>query len=569
MAKHDNNINNNHIEDSELSTDTTPKHIDNGDVQRENTGKHFKEANQNTDKEKQEVDINQEDNEEPTLNNVSQDESKKSNAEEGKTQQQDSEPIKKDISNEASMDSENIRSNTIMKDLSEIQVDDSDDEVLDAFDYGEENPNSESLSIDDSLDIDEGTAKIASADEVIDKKDTAGNTPKKKRKKKPIITAIIVILICLLSVAGAWAYSIFNTSFEDEDENAIAEELTAANFNEPFYMLLIGTDTREEGSYKLTDGRSDTCILARIDPVDYVVTMVSIPRDTKITTSDGYTCKFNELYATGGVAATIKQVKKMTGVEISHYAEISFNGLSDMIDSVGGVEVYVPTAIDDPKAGPEVPQGLNNLNGEQALAFSRSRDFADGDFTREADQRILIKALIDKAFKVGTVDVVNLLRAVKNFVKTDLRLGDMAKLATQFMTADTEMKFYSAMIPVMNAGEGGVSYVKVDTPGLKRMLKMVENGEDPSMVELDSGASVGSSRDAQELANKQKEYYAAHPDSPGKISNSSNSDYSYDYDSYSYDNGYSNRNSYSSENYNGYGNNSQSYGEYDSGYYDY
>lgn len=398
------------------------------------------------------------------------------------------------------------------------------------------------LSVDETFKIDDNAKKI----KPVTGRNLTTKNKKKSSKKKPIIVAIIVILICLLSIGAAWAYSFLNTSFDDEEADKINEELSQANFDEPFYMILIGTDTREHGSYKLTDGRSDSCIVVRIDPVTFTVTLISIPRDTKITTSDGYICKFNELYATGGVSATIKQVKKMLDIDIAHYAEVSFNGLSDMIDAVGGVEVDVPEEIDDPKSGAYVPKGLNLLNGEQALSFSRSRNFADGDFTREADQRILIKALIYKAFNVGTSGLPNLLKAAKNFVKTDLRLGDMIGLASQFMMSDQETKIYQTMLPVLNAGENGISYVKLDIPGTKRMMKMVENGEDPSMVELDSGASVGSSRDAQELAKKQKEYYAQHPDSPGKISNSkeysskNNSSYSDNEDYNSSDKSYNN-----------------------------
>lgn len=340
-----------------------------------------------------------------------------------------------------------------------------------------------------------------------------------KEKKKKIIIACVTVGVCILSILAAWLFSFLNTSFEDDDFK-IKDELTETSFHEPFYMLLVGTDTREGKSYKLSDGRSDSCILVRIDPINYVVTMISIPRDTKITV-DGYTQKFNATYAAGGIKATIKQVKEMMGVDISHYAEISFNGLTDMVDAVGGVEVDVPQAISDPNVDVYVPAGRQTLNGVQALSFSRSRHFGDGDFTRSADQRVLIEALINKAYHTDISELPNILRAAKNFVKTDLRLGDMIGLATQFMTADQEMKIYSAMVPSTTSSEDGVSYVLTDKSALKRMMKMVENGEDPLMVEIDSGASVCSSRDAADLEKRRKEYYEQHPDSPGRISNSS------------------------------------------------
>lgn len=147
-------------------------------------------------------------------------------------------------------------------------------------------------------------------------------------------------------------------------------------------MALIGTDTREQWkSYSLEDGRSDTCLLARIDPVNYQVTLVFIPRDTQIE-MNGETVKFNAAYSSGGIAQTIEEVKKLCGVNVSHYAEISFNGLTDLVNAVGGVDVVVPEEVNDINTGVYVPAGQQHLNGEQALSFARTRQFADGDFTR-------------------------------------------------------------------------------------------------------------------------------------------------------------------------------------------
>lgn len=349
-------------------------------------------------------------------------------------------------------------------------------------------------------------------------------------KKKKIVAAIIVSALCVISVASAAIWSFLNISFEDDDE--IRGELATTSFEEPFYMLLIGTDTREEGTYSLEDGRSDSCILVRIDPTTYVVSMISIPRDTKITVN-GSVEKFNAVYAAGGVSATISQVKKMLGVEISHYAEISFNGLTDMVDAVGGVDVNVPEEINDDQTEVYVPAGQQTLNGAQALSFARSRKFADGDFTRTADQRVLIDALINKAYKMDLVDLPNLLRAAKNFVKTDLRLGDMLGLATQFKNAE-QLTTYSAMVPSMNAGEGGISYVKTDNAAWHRMLKLLEDSENPLFTEVDTDAQICSSRDAQSLKDLQEKHWKEHPDCPGRIANSSSSS-NYESDYYEYD----------------------------------
>lgn len=346
---------------------------------------------------------------------------------------------------------------------------------------------------------------------------------KKKGKGWKIALTILIILMVIGSVAFAALYSYLNKSFDSEDEEALKakDTLTQASFDEPFYMVLVGTDTRAENqepgatkTYSLEGGRSDTCMLVRIDPKQYKVTVISIPRDTQVTIN-GSTEKFNAAYNYGGIAGTIEQVKKLCNVEVAHYAEVSFNGLVDMVDAVGGVEVDVPEAINDPKSGAPVPQGKQTLNGEQALSFARSRNFADGDFTRSADQRILVEALINKAYNLNVGELPGVLRAAKNFVKTDLTLSQMVGLATQFKNAN-QLTIYSAMVPSTTGMEGGVSYCYADKEALGRMMKMAENGEDVSMLEVTSGASIGSSRDDAAHKQKQAEYYAAHPDSPGR-----------------------------------------------------
>lgn len=391
--------------------------------------------------------------------------------------------------------------------------------------------------IPDVGDTKSGLEKLAASSKSSTAKRAQEKLAAKKRKKRNIIIAACVTLACILSVIGAIIFSIMNTSFEDD--SGVHDELTKTSFDQPFYMLLVGTDTREGGSYNLSDGRSDSCIVVRIDPIDMKVTMISIPRDTKVTV-DGYTQKFNSIYASGGIKATIQQVKKMLGIDISHYAEISFNGLKDMVDAVGGVDIDVPYEIADPKAG-YVPAGHQHLDGEQALAFSRSRDFGDGDFTRSADQRLLINALIQQAYQVDKSELPNLLRAAKNFVKTDMKLGDMVGLAMQFKESDKPLTVYSAMIPSYTSGEGGVSYVVTDTEALGRMMKMVENGEDPILLETDGRSAVTSSINNKELEARKKEYYEQHPDSPGKLpatkSKNSNS-YGSGYDDYYGDSGY-------------------------------
>ena len=184
--------------------------------------------------------------------------------------------------------------------------------------------------------------------------------------------------------------------------------------------------------------------------------MVSIPRDTKIDI-DGYgTNKFNAAYAYGGAAGAVREANQLLGVEISHYAEVNFGKLKELVDAVGGVDVEVTELIDDPDADgtaahPEWPrviieEGEQHLNGNEALVFARSRAYADGDFTRTANQRKLIMAIVNKVLDLNATDLLGVIQAASQCVTTDLAVGDIAALAQQFQD-EGDLTIYSAMVP--------------------------------------------------------------------------------------------------------------------------
>ncbi len=317
---------------------------------------------------------------------------------------------------------------------------------------------------------------------------------KGKRGRKVAIGIVCVLLLAFIGV-GAYAFMFMNEinsdlsgSYTEEEEMDIQEALAKGNsFNEVFYVLLLGSDSRDADDF--TGSRSDTNILTRVDPVNKVVTMVSIPRDTKIEL-DGYgTQKFNASRAYGGVAGVIREASKLCGVEISHYVEIGFDGVMDLVDSIGGVEVDVPYEIHDDDAWVDIEAGYQTLSGWDALGFARSRAYADGDFTRTSNQRLLIKAVVDKVLGLDLASMQQAIRAGAKCVDTDMSLMDILGLAMQFKDGFT---MYSAMVPSTTAYIDEVSYVICDETALAEMMKVVEAGGDPSTVQT-SGSVTGSS----------------------------------------------------------------------------
>ena len=158
-----------------------------------------------------------------------------------------------------------------------------------------------------------------------------------------VCCALVVALIGCGTAFAVWLNGVnsqLNTGDKTSEElESINEQLVTSSFDEPFYMMLIGSDKREDDEEM--GARSDTNIVVRIDPVNNQATLVSIPRDTMIDI-DGYgTNKFNAAYNYGGAAAAIREASQLTGVDISHYAEVNFDALVSLVDAVGGVDVVV------------------------------------------------------------------------------------------------------------------------------------------------------------------------------------------------------------------------------------
>ena len=306
--------------------------------------------------------------------------------------------------------------------------------------------------------------------------------------KKVAIAVLIVLLLAVIGAAIATYVYISGLNQDlrggktDEELAAIDQQLTASKtFDAPFYVMLIGSDARVED--ESMGQRSDTNIVARVDPKSNLVTLVSIPRDTMIYLSGVGTTKFNATYYYDGAAGVIREAKTLTGVEISHYAEIDFNGLISLVDAVGGVDVYVDERIEDEDAGDVIiEEGSQHLDGTAALVFARSRAYADGDFTRVSNQRKLIQAIVTKVMGLPLQDLPRVIQAGVQCVSTDLTVQDLLDLALQ-MRDNGEMTIYSATIPAGVDYIDEISYVIADAAGTKEMMSLVDQGGDPSTLQ--------------------------------------------------------------------------------------
>jgi LCP family protein required for cell wall assembly len=371
------------------------------------------------------------------------------------------------------------------------------------------------------------------------------NKRRKHSLRRGVLRGVIIALVVVLVCGGvAFAMWINNVQTRMNNRQVITPELqesladttqdsTPSEPNDPYYVLLLGTDGRPGE----TDYRADTIILARIDPPNKRVTLLSIPRDTMVEWK-GTTMKINGVHTYDGAAGMVQIVSEKCGVQISHYAEIAFDGLSTLTDAMGGVTVDVDQHMKDTENFDEVTElepGIQTLDGEQALFYCRCRHFPDGDYTRMRHQRTFIKAMLNQLLATNDpTKIVSLVDATADVITTDLSVSDIVSLASEMVGMDTENDIYTAYVPSEPKDVDGVAYVVANWDALDDMMKVIDTGEDPSSLDANqygyvdesssststdassqgSAASLGSSSSSTEAASAQSAESAATSSSP-------------------------------------------------------
>ena len=325
------------------------------------------------------------------------------------------------------------------------------------------------------------------------------NYQKKNRKgsrgKKIAIAVVLAVLVVFVgagTAAALWVNSVNDTLTKGQKSATELDEINdvlvkTTSFDEPFYMMLIGSDARADD--ESMGARSDTNIVVRVDPTTNSATLVSIPRDTMINIDSYGYCKFNAAYSYGGAALAIKEASELLGVNISHYAEVDFDSLIGLVDTVGGVDVTVDQRINDPDADGSVigqkkiiiEAGEQHMDGETALVFARSRAYADGDFTRTANQRKLIAALAHKILSMPLAKLPGIVQTAAGSIATDMSVTDLYSLATQFQDGG-ELSMTSCMVPSITGMYKSASYVFCDESALATMMRTIEAGGDASEI---------------------------------------------------------------------------------------
>ena len=312
----------------------------------------------------------------------------------------------------------------------------------------------------------------------------------KRRRRKRRITGIAAAVALAVVVIGGGVFGIWggiNGALHNGLDSALWNVLAQTKAGDPFYMLLVGTDEsvdRQDDEELAGLFRTDTMILARVDPGAQALTLVSIPRDTQVDLGEHGVQKINAAHTFGGAPLAVQAVEDLVGVPISHYAEVDFDGFVGIVDALGGIEVDVPMAIDDEDAGGHVDAGLQTLDSWQALTLCRARNayeevVGQGDLYRAANQRLVLGAIVKKILASDPATMAASINSCAQYVRTDFDMGEILDLAQRFRGFDPGSKLYTAVYPVTPEYSDEIWWDIADTKAWDAMRERMDAGLSP------------------------------------------------------------------------------------------
>ena len=236
-------------------------------------------------------------------------------------------------------------------------------------------------------------------------------------------------------------------------------------------ILLLGSDKRsaeDAASEGVSGQRSDVMMLVHISDDSKSVYVTSFPRDLYVDIPGHGKDRINAALAFGGVGLALTTVENYTGVPIDHVALIDFDGIKGLVDTLGGIDVQVPQ---DFKVGDiQFTEGVQTLNGEQALAFVRERkQFSEGDFQRNRNQQAVLKGIADKLISADTLSspakITDTVESISPFLTTDDGLSGSAMVQLGLSMRSVrggDLHFLSVPYGDPYTTQGGASVVATD-----------------------------------------------------------------------------------------------------------
>ena len=339
------------------------------------------------------------------------------------------------------------------------------------------------------------------------------------------LVALGVLMTVLSLAAGAFVVSVYVKLGElvrfTEDEVDVDDSPPG----EPQNFLIVGSDSRDNvdpsdpnfadvlPNSEVGGTRSDTIIVARVDPASTQVDMVSFPRDLFVEIAGGRSDRINTAYGEGR-QVLIDTIRQDFGIDIHHYVEVDFTGFQRLVSALDGVPVYLDTVYRDRRSGlGEIGPGCAVLDGETALAFARARhlEFRDGDGDWQLDgtgdlgritrQQLFIRKALERALALDVGDLLTLNRLLDvavDSVAVDAGLSndDLRDLASRFRNFDPET-IRNHALPTepfrTNAGAAVLRLLEDEAEPILNVFRGLSAGAvspDRVLVEIHNGTGV-------------------------------------------------------------------------------
>ncbi|MEK4027893.1 MULTISPECIES: LCP family protein [Bacillaceae] len=276
---------------------------------------------------------------------------------------------------------------------------------------------------------------------------------KRQRKKRRVAFFILLPIVFLTFTAagyGAFLYKKAETIFTDSymDDGRKKSDLRDAEVHplkDNISILFIGIDESDVRT-KEDKTRSDALMLATLNVKDKSIKLLSIPRDSYAYIPEvGYKTKINHAHAFGGPKATIDAVEDLLDVPVDYYVRMNFYAFMDVVDALDGIKFNVPYKLSEKDSNDrhnaiKLEPGLQELNGEEALALARTRHY-DNDIERGKRQQQLLRAVIKKATSFNSITKYDeILEAVGSNMKTNMTFSEMKSLINYGKSGNIEFE---------------------------------------------------------------------------------------------------------------------------------
>ncbi|RRN74896.1 LytR family transcriptional regulator [Peribacillus simplex] len=294
-------------------------------------------------------------------------------------------------------------------------------------------------------------------------------TKKKRRKRLWLLLVPLLVLGLGATTYAATIYlkaqDVFKNSYDPVEASAKRSE-TVDPLKDNFSILFIGIDDSDKRDYK-GHSRSDALILATFNKDQKSIKLLSIPRDSYVyVPAKGVTTKINAAHAAGGPKATMDTVEELLDIPVDYYVRMNFNAFIDVVDSLDGIKVDVPYEINeldshDKKNGIHLEKGLQTVDGEEALAFARTRK-KDSDIQRGERQQEVLKAIVAKATSAGSITkYTDVMEAVGDNMTTNLQFSQI-KGFIKYVTTDKGLNLETLKLEGRDSYINGTYYYQLN-----------------------------------------------------------------------------------------------------------